>query len=431
MFDWLKRKKVDKLQSVDNGSWTRIFDWTPNAWQTHHPYDSEESVLAHPTIFACQSLISSDIAKLRTIVQRKNGNIWVEDPGHPFAALYKRPNDYQNQIQFKEAWILSKLSHGNTYVLKIRSGQRIASIHVLDPLKVTPLIAENGDVFYRLNEDRMAEVEVGQLIVPATEIIHDRFNCLFHRLVGLSPIFAAGTSSNIGLNSQKNMKDFFANGSNPGGVLTAPGPISEVTATRLKEYWNTNFSGEKSGSIAVAGDGLKFEPMRMTNVDAQVLETLGWSDSRICATYHVPPYMVGVGDTPSYNNIEALQQAYYSQCLQILIESMELGLDAGLGMDDTHRTQLDIDAGLFRMDSSTLMKTLGEGAKNGLIAPNEAREKINRPPVSGGESPYLQQQNYSLEALAKRDAENPEQITDVEMEASLETLRELIRGKAA
>jgi phage portal protein BeeE len=29
------------------------------------------------------------------------------------------------------------------------------------------------------------------VIVPAREIIHDRFNCLFHPLVGISPLYAA------------------------------------------------------------------------------------------------------------------------------------------------------------------------------------------------------------------------------------------------
>ncbi|MBT8074851.1 MAG: phage portal protein, partial [Gammaproteobacteria bacterium] len=400
MFNFWRRKKDKALQSVDDRSWTRIFDWTPQAWQTHHAYNTEDSVLSHPVVFACQTTIAGDIAKLPLTMQRRTGKVWDEVREHEYSALYRRPNDYQNAIQFKESWILSKLIHGNTYVLKVREGRRIVALHVLDPLKVHPLEADNGDVFYRLNEDRLSEIQEGQVIVPATEIIHDRFNTLYHRLVGLSPIFAAGAPATIGLTSQKNMENFFANGSNPGGVLTAPGPISESTAIRLKEYWNNNFKGTSSGGIAVAGDGLKFDQMRMSNVDAQVLETLGWSDAKICAVFHVPPYMVGVGNVPAYNNVEALTQAYYSQCLQILIESMEALLDDGLGVEDQQRTQLDIDAGLFRMDSSTLMKALGEGTKNGLLAPDEAREKINQPPVPGGQYPYLQQQNYSLEALA-------------------------------
>ncbi|WP_416380911.1 hypothetical protein, partial [Klebsiella pneumoniae] len=31
--------------------------------------------------------------------------------------------------------------------------------------------------------------------VPAREVIHDRFNCLFHPLIGLSPIYAAGLAA--------------------------------------------------------------------------------------------------------------------------------------------------------------------------------------------------------------------------------------------
>jgi phage portal protein BeeE len=41
------------------------------------------------------------------------------------------------------------------------------------------------------------------------------------------------------------------------------------------------------------------------------------------------------------------------------------------------------------------------------MAPDEGRAKLNLPPVPGGKYPYLQQQNYSLEALAKRDASDP------------------------
>jgi len=39
------------------------------------------------------------------------------------------------------------------------------------------------------------------------------------------------------------------------------------------------------------------------------------------------------------------------------------------------------------------------------MSPNEGRSKLDLKPVDGGESPYLQQQNYSLAALAKRDAQ--------------------------
>lgn len=41
--------------------------------------------------------------------------------------------------------------------------------------------------------------------------------------------------------------------------------------------------------------------------------------------------------------------------------------------------------------------------RSGWLAPNEVRAKENLPPVEGGDSPMIQQQNFSLAALARRD----------------------------
>jgi hypothetical protein len=42
------------------------------------------------------------------------------------------------------------------------------------------------------------------------------------------------------------------------------------------------------------------------------------------------------------------------------------------------------------------------------MAPDEARRKyFGLGPVTGGHTPYMQEQNYSLEALAQRDANDP------------------------
>jgi len=59
---------------------------------------------------------------------------------------------------------------------------------------------------------------------------------------------------------------------------------------------------------------------------------------------------------------------------------------------------------LLRMDSATQIDTLSKGIGAAIYAPNEARAKLNLRPVTGGANPLIQQQNYSLEALAKRDA---------------------------
>ncbi|WP_295808911.1 phage portal protein [uncultured Nitratireductor sp.] len=389
----------------NRGGWFRILESFSGAWQNNVEVDFN-SVLSFHADFACRTLIASDISKLRVkLVKKDDDGIWTEVSSPAYSPVLRKPNHFQNRIQFFETWVLSKLQRGNTYILKQRdNGGSVRRLFVLDPLRVKPLVADDGSVFYELNTDELSGLPE-RVIVPAREIIHDRFNCMFHPLVGMSPIYAGGLAAMQGLAIQSNSTRFFENGAQPGGVLVAPGSISDETAGRLKEYWDNNFTGKKAGKVAVLGDGLKYEAMAAKAIDSQLIEQLKWSAEVVCSVYHVPPYKIGVGQMPSYNNVQALNTEYYSQCLQKLIEDIEICLDEGLGMTgEKIGTEFDLD-GLLRMDSVTQMQALKEGISAGIMSPNEARRRLDLKKVDGGETPYLQQQNYSLAALAKRDAQ--------------------------
>lgn len=300
----------------------------------------------------------------------------------------------------------------------------MTALYVLDPRRVTPLLTEDGDVYYDLAADNIAGI-TDRLIVPASEIIHDRMNCLFHPLVGTSPILAAGVAATQGLRIQDNSATFFANQSKPGGILTAPGSISQDTATRLKAYFDASFSGANAGKIAVAGDGLKFEPFTMSAQEAQLIEQLRWTAEVVCGVFHVPRYKAGIGELPTQNNIQALNVEYYSQCLQRYIEDAELCLDEGLGLDTPTNgrlmgTEFDLD-GLLRMDSVTQMDVLEKGKS--LMTLDERRRKLDLKSITGGDTVYLQQQDHSIQAIAARDAllidqaNNPAASVSVPIEA--------------
>ena len=365
-----------------------------------------DRVLAHPTVYACITLIASDVAKVGLELRmREDEGYWEETNNPAFSPVLRKPNHYQTRQQFIETWMISKLQRGNAYVLKVRDARRIVvKLYVLDPTRVQPLVAPNGDVFYQLNSDDLSRLPVDLPAVPASEIIHDRMECLFHPLVGTSPIFACGVAATLGLRIDAAAARFFQNMSRPSGVLTAPAAISDEVAARLKREWESNYTADKIGKVAVLGDSLKFESMAIDATDAQQTEQLELSDKRICSSFHVPGFMVGVGEQPSYDNVQALWQQYYNQCLQKHFEAIEAVLDEGLGIAGSDlRTEFCLDD-LLRMDSKTLAEVEGVKVQRSITAPNESRRKFNLPPVPGGESPMAQQQNYSLAALAKRDA---------------------------
>ena len=157
----------------------------------------------------------------------------------------------------------------------------------------------------------------------------------------------------------------------------------------------------------MVGYGVKYEPLRQTAVDAQQNEHWKAMNEAICAAFHVPAYLAGAAPPPAYNNIEALQQAYYSQCLQELIEAIELLLDEGLALPPPYGTEFDLDV-LLRMDTATMVTTLAASVGAGIDSPNEARYRLNKPPVPGGETPYLQQQVLAAESVgAAPDSASP------------------------
>lgn len=150
---------------------------------------------------------------------------------------------------------------------------------------------------------------------------------------------------------------------------------------------------------------MKYETVAITPDDAQLIEQLKWTAEVVCSTFHVPPYKLGIGNLPTSSNVESLNLEYYTQALQSLIEAAELCLDEGLGIGEGFAlgTEFDLD-GLLRMDTKALIEAEAIGTKAGIKKINEARRRLDLGPVEGGDTPYLQQQNYSLEALAKRDA---------------------------
>lgn len=382
------------LQSVPSGGWLpMIREGTAGAWQRGETIEAD-TALAHSSVFACVSAIASDIAKLPIRIAEQKGAYWAP-VAHAYDALLRKPNHYQNRIQFISAWLTSKLLNGNVYVLKQRDAMgRINALHIIDPKRVQPLIADDGSVFYRISShDRLTNTN--NITVPAREIIHDRNITPFHPLVGVSPLTAAGLAANNALNIQSGSANFFKNGSTPGGVLAAPGNITPDEAKQLKADWEQAYQGVNSGRVAILPNGLEYKTCAVSAIDSQLIEQLNFSAADVARAFHVPGFKVNAGAPAPYTSSEQTNLAYLVDCLQIHIESLELALDAGLDLPTHQRTELD-ESSLLRLDTRTRTNVLATSVKAGLLTINEARASEGRPPVPGGDEIFRQMQDVPL-----------------------------------
>ena len=397
-FKWFNKKSLTSTPS--NGSWfPLVHEPYAGAWQKGDELRRSDALGFH-AVFACVSLISSDIGKL--CIKTKSVKDGVLQPVKSRTqTILSKPNKHQTWQQFAENWITSKLLRGNTYVFKQRDifGD-VWQLWVLNPDRVKVLVSDDGDVLYRISRDKLFGLD--EMLVPASEIIHDRFNCLYHPMVGLSPITACAMSVGLGLSIQHNAKTLFGNNSRPSGILTTPSDISKEKAEKIKAEWQQNYAGVNRGGIAVLGSGAKYEPIAMSASDSQAIEQLKMTTETVCSVFHVPAFKVGMGEAKAGQKVSDLNEIYYSDCLQHYIEAMENLLDEHLDFEAGVECEADLSP-LIRMDSTSQIMYLKEGTLSGIFSPNEARAMLGLPPVVGGESPLMQQQNYSLAALARRD----------------------------
>ena len=409
MFQWLFGKREKALHQVpQRGGWHSIAETFTGAWQ-RNVEEKRGDLLTYPTLYACVYRISSDIGKLPFSLRKRQSGVWVEVPNAP--EILRRPNAFQSAAQFREYWLLTKLLHGNAYILKRRdSSGKVDALYVLDPSRVMPMVSDAGNVFYQLRTDSLNTLPDGypadQLIVPASEIIHDRCMTIHHPLVGVPPLAAAHWPALKNMKILRSATEFFANNAQPGGILTAPAGMSEEDAKEVQKYWAENFQGQNTGKVAVVGADMKFTPFAMKSIDAQMVEQMRYSDEQICQPFGIPPFKVGIGTIPSGLGVDGLNQLYYADALQTHIEHMETLIDEGLDIKAPQGVELDLDP-LLRMDEFKRAEVEAKLVSGKIKTPDEGRKRFNLPATGGGDTLWGQNQDYPLGVLANRQEWDP------------------------
>jgi phage portal protein BeeE len=95
-----------------------------------------------------------------------------------FSPVLRKPNHFQNRIQFITLWLTYKLMRGNAYALKVRDGRGMVTGPV--PARPAPRDAAGRAERRRLlraGGDDLSRLPAG-MVLPASEVIHDRINAL-------------------------------------------------------------------------------------------------------------------------------------------------------------------------------------------------------------------------------------------------------------
>jgi HK97 family phage portal protein len=403
--------------SGSQGWWPIVREPYTGAWQLNDPVTTD-TALSNASVFGVVSGIAQDLSKIAPplLLQQDDNGFWFETTNPAYTPVLRRPNRYQTDQQFLEQWALSRLLTGNVYVLKNYDERGVVNqLDILNPSRVKVLVAPDGSVYYELQADDLAGIssKTPPVVVPARDIIHDRYNCLYHRMQGVSPLYAAAAAVMQAQVIQTSSSAHFAKGGRIGGFLIAPTKLDPLSAERIRA--DLAEKAQSGSNIIVADFGMKFEPFSATAVNQQLIEQLGWTEEKICEVFRMPISILNSSKQPPYANAEASMLQYKALCLEPHLTAIAKTLAYGLNLPTYLKLEFD-DTLLIWMETSTRVSAAKAAIVSGM-SPNEVRETYyGLGPVKGGELPYLQQQQWPVAQLSERPAESMAPINVPETE---------------
>src|SRR5262245_45393519 len=146
--------------------------------------------------------------------------------------ILKRPNAYQSISDFLLNATRSLYLDGNAYALALRNSRyEITELHLMDPVRSSPIIAETGDIFYNLGGNDVVDPYIDdETLVPRRDVLHIRLHSN-HRyprpLVGEPPLVSAVQDIDVGDAISKQQIQFYLNQARPSAVLQTDLPLDK------------------------------------------------------------------------------------------------------------------------------------------------------------------------------------------------------------
>jgi len=372
-------------QPISGGIQSYVSSW---AWtgKTISPDNAMEA----PTVYACVRLISQTLARMPWQVLRNSADGASNDVTHPvYQLLNCEANEDMTSFVFREAQISDCLLYGNSfaYISRSASGLPIA-LERLRPDLCYMMRDPANQPYYQYwsgKSDEKASEEIKQRKFRPYDILHV-VGPSADGLLGEAPIHRMRDLIGMELELQEFTSRFFANNCRPAGVLSMPGRLSAEGANRLREAFARVHSGAQgAGKVAILEEGLKYDAISTNAKDSDLDSMKKFCRQQIAAAFNVPSHRVGDNDGVSYSSAEQANAVFVQSTLAGWAARLEQEVNRKLikrGDDVTTRISFD---DLLRGDMSTRFQAFAIAVTNGILTPNEIRQREGLPAVEGGD----------------------------------------------
>lgn len=353
---------------------------------------SPTNAIRQPAVWACINAISQDVGAMPLITYRRLDRGKERATSHYlYRLLHDEPNPFMTSMQLRQTLQSHALSWGNAYanVERDEDGYPVALWPLRPDAMDAPAISQAGTLLYTYY---LPSGEPRKLI--QSDVFHVR-GLSSNGIVGYSPITQHREALALALATQEFGSRFFGNDSRPGGVLQAKNKLSDEAAKRMKASWEAAHQGlSHAHRVAVLEEGVEWKQIGIPPEDSQFLQTRQFQIEEIARIFRMPPHKIQDLSRATFSNIESQAIEYVRDTLQPWLVAWEQQINKDLVMPSEKGiifAEHMMDS-LLRGETVTRFQAYQLGIQNGVLSPNEAREKENMNPVPGGDV-HLQQTN--------------------------------------
>jgi HK97 family phage portal protein len=407
---------------------------TPNASGANV---NANSAMAIAVAWRCISIVTGMIGSLPWSIKqripdpdRPGRTIRTDATNHPMWKVLRRPNRYQTSQQFRKHLQLHLLLRGNAYAYIVRSMGRIVALLPLHPDRCQPEAQKDASIKYRYTHP-----DQRQEVFNQEEVLHLR-GMTMDGINGLSVLTYARHSMGLSIRAEEAGARLFSQGNLTGGYFAHPGALGEEAYERLKEELASQYGGaENAHRIMLLEEGLKFERIGLSAVDAQFLQIRGFQRTDIGMFFGVPPHLYGDTEKTSSwgTGVEQMTIGFVVYTMTDWAKTWEEGFNFSCLNDNEfvdYYHHFNMNA-LLRGDLKARTEHYVSMHNIGVYSPNDIREKEDENPREGGDEYFVPMNMASSGGgddgdEARAEAEREERVVRRTAEATRAAVAEVV-----
>jgi len=345
-----------------------------------------DSALRNMTVLACIRIIGQSLASMPLILYQREGRQRRRATEHPvYAVLAQTGNAEMTAFEVRETRISHCMAWGNAYAeIQYDSNYNVRGLWPLAPDRVGVERNANGKLQYTYWSDAMEQ----GFVLPGYRVLHLRYT-MIRGAMGISPVRQAMNALGVAAATEEYGGRYFANGSRPSIILKHPGRLNQEAYARLRESFASSWQGlDNAHRVNILEEGITPEIVGIPPEEAQFLGTRQYQVQEIARLYGVPLHMLAVGETATYASAEQDAINFRQFTLLEWAKRDEQRLMADLLTREERSQGYYIEYlldGLERATIETRTQAYATMIQNGMMMPNEGRERENLDPVPGGD----------------------------------------------